>query len=160
MTKDMELTHRMVGHVGYRPARWASRAEVTLRGNDEQRKIARVKLPQWPGGEVRFYQPAAAQLRAAWAEVEAAGLLGLVKTWGDVFVPRLITTKDEQPTDQLSAHALGLAFDLNPEHHPLGRDSAVFGLPGGTRELVRLGRKPIPFGAGRAREGTCEGLRA
>ncbi len=144
-----ETTHPLAGRVQWQFERAESRAPVAFLDTYVEQHLQPVHVPQLVGraapdggvldGTVRFHRAAAAQLLAAWREVAAEGLLDRVVTFGGAFMPRLVTTLDGAPTNQLSAHALGLAFDLNPEHYPLGaREALHFGQPGGLREMAPL----------------------
>ena len=108
-------------------------------------KIVTVHVPQLVGldcygspfkGNVRFHKAAAQPLLNAFAEIEAAGMLPLVKTWGGSFVPRRIRGKTT-----LSNHAFGLAFDINMKWNGLGKVGALAGEVGTVRPLVPIFEK-------------------
>lgn len=85
-------------------------------------------------GSVLFHRRAAAQLRAAFAAVEADGLLDRIKAFGG-------TVPHDPPSEPVTAHDFGLAFDLNPADNPVGDRSTIeFGRDGGLRELSEDGR--------------------
>jgi hypothetical protein len=106
----------------------------------EAQNIITVDIPQLrnvPGannGKIQFNKHAAAQLKAAWAEVEARGLLERVKTF------------QGSPTwksvgENLSAHALCLSVDINSGLNPIGVVPPYVGELGSVRELVPIFQK-------------------
>ena len=110
----------------------------------EARSVCTVVLPQIVGktsygkkmksGKVRFHRLVVPQLLGAFQEIEDAGLLGFVLTWGGSFVARLIRGS----TTTLSNHALAVAFDINPEWNGLGAQPAMVGIKGQVRSLVAI----------------------
>lgn len=108
-------------------------------GWDEE-KLVKVYIPQLrgipgapPSRTIRFYGGAAEDLKRAWAEIERAGLLPLVKSWDGAYVPRTIRN-----TSRLSPHALGIAFDINSRWNRLGVQSPPEGEEGSVRALVPI----------------------
>jgi hypothetical protein len=95
------------------------------------------KVPKGPaGGKVRFNVLAADALRDAWAEIEAKGLLDRVVSWDQGYSPRTVVG-----TKRLSAHACGLAFDINAAANPYGQTPKAAGTPGSVAELVPIFEK-------------------
>ncbi|HEX8685707.1 MAG TPA: M15 family metallopeptidase, partial [Pyrinomonadaceae bacterium] len=128
-------TNALVG-----PVRWelGGGGDVQYLDGWDARNIETVDIPQLRGvpgagsGRVQFYRGAAAQLKAAWAEVEDAGLLGRVKVWNGSFARKAIGKS------RLSVHALGLAFDINYDDNRTGRTPPLEGEEGSVRELVPI----------------------
>lgn len=96
--------------------------QVVYAGDWDKENIVPVEIPQLaelakPAGvTVLFHRKGTAQLRKAFDEVEAAGLLPTIEQWCGSFVPRTLMT-----TKILSAHALGLAFDINCDRASLAK---------------------------------------
>jgi hypothetical protein len=91
----------------------------------DQANIVKVEVPQLSGippfggniPQIPFYKSGAEQLRAAFAEIESVGVLAQVHQWCGSYVQgRLI-----RGGSILSAHALGVAFDINCDELPFGR---------------------------------------
>jgi hypothetical protein len=123
--------------------------------------IVVVEIPQLRGvptasggtfaGNVRFHKKAAPALQAAFAEIERRGLLGDIKSFDGSFAPRVVRGSMER----LSAHALGIAFDINVQANSFGEAPAPEGTPGSVRRLVPIfeghgfvwgGRSRVPDG--------------
>lgn len=90
--------------------------------------IVEVEIPQLKGvpllgsdtrfsGKVKFHKLGAQALKDAFAEVEAAGLRDRIKDWGGSFVFGRLLRGTQTP----SAHAMGLAFDMNVLANPFGK---------------------------------------
>lgn len=124
------------------PVRWrlASDGNVEYVNNWDVDNIVTVDIPQLKNvknannGRIQFDKQAAEQLKAAWAEVEAAGLLDRVLVWNGSFARKAVGGK-------LSSHALGLAFDINYENNPTGVAPPYPGETGSVRELVEIFQK-------------------
>ena len=121
----------------------SDRDNVALLDGWEQTNIREVEVPQLvkvpkgpAGGKVKFNVLATDALREAWAEVEAKGLLDRVVSWDQSYSPRTI-----RGTKRLSAHACGLAFDINVDANPYGQPSKPAGTPGAVAELVPIFEK-------------------
>lgn len=91
---------------------------VTFPDGWDARNIITVQVPQLaevpsfsgqPVTAVRLHRGVAKQFQAAFAEIEAAGLMDEISLWCGSFVPRTI----KGSSSVLSDHALGIAFDLN-----------------------------------------------
>lgn len=135
MSTEHELNHRLAGQVRWCADDTLPGAPVRLLDDYAQQLVAVELLAQVAGAEradLRCYPAVLPQWRAAWQEVTDAGLLDSRVTLGDVYAARL--TRIQPAT--LSAHALGLAFDLNPAQHPLGADCLGWDQPGSVRALV------------------------
>jgi hypothetical protein len=86
----------------------------------EKNNIVTVNIPQLATvqggtGNVRFYKGGARQLKAAFDEIQAAGLLDQIHDWCGSYSPRL-----ERRSNVLSTHALGTSFDINCAVMPPG----------------------------------------
>ena len=108
--------------------------------------ITQVLVPQLVGvlcygkkmsGKVWFHRKAVAQLLGAFQEIEEAGLLHLVLTWGGSYVPRFIRGS----TTTISNHTFGSAFDMNHEYNGLGKQPALVGEEGSVRPLLPIFEK-------------------
>ncbi|WBV41821.1 M15 family metallopeptidase [Pseudoroseomonas cervicalis] len=132
----------LFGHFAYVPAPTAQNPEaIRILDDWAQHNIVRVRLPglaRVQGGpsheSISWYRGAAEQLRALWADWEAAGLLGRVLSWGGSWAPRFVRGKAQEGI--LSSHAFATAFDINVAWNPLGRTPALLNQPGCVRELV------------------------
>jgi hypothetical protein len=108
--------------------------------NWDKNNIITVDIPQLRNvqgannGKIQFNRLAANQLKAAWAEVEAQGLLDRVLSWQGSLARKAIGNR-------LSSHALGLAFDINIDANPTGVVPALQGDQGSVRELVPIFQK-------------------
>lgn len=87
-------------------------------------------------GNVRWHRAGVEQLRRAWAEVEAAGLIPRVLSWDGSFVPRRM-----RGSQSLSRHSWGIAFDINAAQNGLGVTPPATGKAGSVRELVPIFEK-------------------
>src|SRR6218665_1513702 len=97
-----------------------------------------VELPQLVGmenfpssGSIRFHKSAAEPLKAVLADIEKAGLLDRIKSFDGGWVPRA-----GPGSTKYSAHAFGIAIDLNGRFNMLGRPPIEKGKPGSVVELV------------------------
>jgi hypothetical protein len=96
-----------------------------------------IGVPGAPGnGVVRFYRGAAADLQRAFQEIEQSGLLSLVKSWDGSYSPRAMTGRS-----RISAHGLGIAFDINVPWNPAGREPPPASQEGSVIELVPIFQK-------------------
>jgi lysozyme family protein/peptidoglycan hydrolase-like protein with peptidoglycan-binding domain len=117
---------------------------IRILGTWVQDNIVTVPVPQLraalgssaPAG-MRFHRLAAEQLKALWAEWEAAGLLSRVLTFQGAFMPRFV----RRSTTTLSNHAFGTAFDINSKWNDLGVRPALVGEIGSVRELVPIANR-------------------
>lgn len=90
------------------------------------------KIAQF-SGNVRWHRAGVEQLKRAWAEVEAAGLIPRVLSWDGSFVPRRM-----RGSANLSRHSWGIAFDINAAQNGLGVTPPAVGTRGSVRELVPI----------------------
>lgn len=84
-------------------------------------------------GNVRWHRAGVEQLRRAWADVAAAGLVDRVLSWDGSFVPRRM-----RGSANLSRHSWGIAFDINAAQNGLGVTPPAVGTKGSVRELVPI----------------------
>lgn len=130
------------GPFEYRPDPQPDNPEqIQITGDWERHNIVTVSIPQLKGvtgapasGNVRFHGKGADELAALWAAWEKENLLSHVLTWAGSFVPRFIRGSRKQ----LSNHAFGTAFDINPAWNGLNRRPALVGQEGSVRELVQI----------------------
>ena len=138
---DVERT-RIFGQFSYIAAPTSQNAEaIKITDNWPTKNIVSVKLPQLVNVKgapknlsVSFHKLGAEQLKAAFIEIEKAGLLNKVLTHGGTWVPRFIRGS----TTKLSNHALGTAIDINVEWNALGTHGALKDEVGSVRELVMI----------------------
>jgi D-alanyl-D-alanine carboxypeptidase len=108
---------RAIGEVEFRPGDGDA---VTL---DPAWVSANIRVESIPVvGRVRCQKGMLADLRAAFAEIQAKGLASLIDVadtgrYGGCYVPRLIRGPSG---GSLSRHAYGIAFDMNPSSNPFG----------------------------------------
>ena len=107
------------------------------------RCVRKVHVPQLVGmdcygnphdGSVLFHKLAAPQLLGAMQEIEEAGLLGDLRTFGGTYVLRFIRGS----TKTLSNHAFAVALDFNMEQNGLGKQPALVGEKGTLRRIVSI----------------------
>lgn len=101
-----------------------------------------VALPEMKGvagfpasGRIKFHRKAADALKAVVAEIAERGLLHRIESFNGAFAPRTL------PGGVYSAHAFGIALDLNVAANPLGGLGAPAGAKGSLRELVPIFEK-------------------
>jgi hypothetical protein len=104
-------------------------------------------------GKVRIHNIASSALKAAFAEIEVAGLMGRVLSWDGSFVPRLTGSLD----GRLSVHACGIAFDINSKWNSFGAEPAAVGKEGSVVDLVPIFEKHGFEWAGRRSSALREG---
>lgn len=114
------------------------------------KNIVSVQLPKIGDGKVRtarVHRLIAKQFAAFWADVEVRGLLAGVLTFDGAFNARYkrgrakLPDGTPAPASALSAHAWGVAVDLNAPWNPLGSAGAAKGTPGSTHELDAIALK-------------------
>lgn len=147
------LDHPIVGRLRWRAAgEEVSGAPIELLDGFEQANIARVLIPQLQGvldgrtdaagnrfnGPTKFYQPAIAQLLAAFAEIEAQGLKNRLLSFEGSFNARLKRRRGGGPVHEPSNHSFGTAFDINADFNGQGNPPAPIGSRGSVRELVPI----------------------
>jgi lysozyme family protein len=117
---------------------------IRILGTWQRDNIVRVAIPQLKKTAIgsrapatmRFHRKAAAQLKAMWAEWEAAGLLDRILSYEGSYNARFIGG-----TTTLSNHAFGTAFDINIKYNPWKRPPAKPGQKGCVYELVPIANK-------------------
>jgi len=123
------------------PYQAASQTSADISADWLAKNLTEVDVPQLAklvkDGKVRFHHIASSALKAAFAEVEATGLMGRIRTWDGSFVPRLTGSLD----GRLSVHACGIAFDINSKWNPFGSEPAAAGKEGSVVDLVPIFEK-------------------
>jgi hypothetical protein len=124
------------------------REAIRITDNWPARNIQRVAIPQLAGvatyggrrsgGTVPFHRLAVPQLQALWAAWESAGLIDRVIFYGGSWVPRFKRRSACASDSDLSNHAWGTAFDINPSQNGLGAQPARMGQTGCVLELVAI----------------------
>jgi hypothetical protein len=138
LTQAAELRARLAGQVKFSVL---DGIRVAITNGWDRENIIRVPIPQLnnvkdgPTQGVQFYKEGAEQLKAAFAEVESAGLRGQIKEWCGSFFPRL-----ERSSNELSTHTLGIAFDINCTSLPRGAKSSLVDQPA-FQKLVAIFQK-------------------
>lgn len=164
------LNHPIVGTVRWQAqGKEVSGAPIDLLDGFEQANIVKVLVPQLQGvldgrtelpndlfnGQLRFHKAAAAQLLAAFAEIEAQGLRNRLLSCAGSFNARLIKRKNGGPVRTPSNHSFGTAIDINSEFNGQGVIPPPVGARGSVLELVPIferhgfkwgGRFPTPDG--------------
>jgi len=105
--------------------------------------IVSVKIPELVGvqgfpssGEIRLHRLAAEPFANAIRDIKAAGLLDRILEWGGSYVDRTI-----RGTQRPSAHALGLAFDINYRTNVFRAPALRTGVKGSVEELAPIFKK-------------------
>lgn len=132
--------HSIVGSVSYTVL---SGGAIRLEPGWESANIGTAFIPQLKGvptyggnkfsGNVRFYKPAIPQLKAAFSEVERAGLKDKILFWDGSFVPRLVRGGTSP-----SNHSFGTAFDINAQWNPFKRPPAARGAKGDLHDVAQV----------------------
>jgi len=141
MARIRTLNHPLVGKVRWKPADDGSR-RIFFPDHWDSQHIASVYVQELDGietygdisfsGHVLFHEDYLSQLEAAFRAVWEEGLLDRILFWGGSFNPRLMTGR----SDKISMHALGLAFDINPQYNVFGKPPVPKGHKGSVVELV------------------------
>jgi D-alanyl-D-alanine carboxypeptidase len=124
------------------PVRWRllSGGIVEYVDHWDTANIVTVDIPQLRNvknannGRIQFNRQAAKQLKDAWAEVEAAGLMDRVLFWNGSLARKAVGGR-------LSSHALGFAFDINYDNNPTGVAPPYPDETGSVRDLVPIFKK-------------------
>jgi hypothetical protein len=149
--------HPVVGKVEWETDKLESGNAIRLVGNFEK-NIEQVLVPQLVGindvrtdalqkagakfnGKLKFFKPAHAQLLAAFAEIEKAGLKDRLISIAGSFNARLQKRKGGGFVQTPSNHSFATAFDINSETNPQGKKPPSVGQPGSVRELVPIFEK-------------------
>jgi len=136
----------LFGHFDFVPAPTVENPErIRILGSWVAENIVDVPIPQLrataivdPPTTIKFHRLAAAQLRALWAAWESAGLLDLILTYDDSFVPRFKRGQANGGPEALSNHCFGSAFDINEPFNKFGSTPALVGRQGSVRKLVPI----------------------
>jgi hypothetical protein len=128
LTQAAELRAKLTSQVKFSPV---AGSRVAITNGWDRENVVSVRVPQLnaiTGGSaqsgVQFYRGGAEQLKAAFAEIETAGLSSQVKEWCGSYSPRL-----ERGSRVLSTHALGIAFDINCSSLPYGLENDLSARP-------------------------------
>jgi D-alanyl-D-alanine carboxypeptidase-like protein len=149
--------HPVVGTVEWETDKLESGHSIKLLNNFEK-NIGLVLVPQLEGindvrtdalqkagakfnGKLKFFKLAHAQLLAAFAEIEKAGLKKRLVSIAGSFNPRLQKKKNGGFVQTPSNHSFGTAFDINSDFNPQGKKPPAVGQPGSVRELVPIFEK-------------------
>lgn len=149
--------HPVVGKVEWETDKLESGHSITLLNNFEK-NIGLVTVPQLVGindvrtdalekagakfnGKLKFFKPAHAQLLAAFAEIEKAGLKKRLISIAGSFNARLQKRKGGGFVQSPSNHSFGTVLDINSEFNAQGRKPPAIGQAGSVRELVPIFEK-------------------
>ena len=149
--------HPVVGKVEWETDKLESGHSITLLNNFEK-NVVKVLVPQLGGindvrtdalqkagakfdGKLKFFKPAHAQLLAAFAEIEKAGLKKRLISIAGSFNARLQKKKNGGFVQTPSNHSFGTAFDINSDFNGQGSKPPAVGKPGSVRELVPIFEK-------------------
>ena len=104
-------------------------------------QLARIKNPV--STKIRCHKLAAQPILRLWDEWEKMGFLNKIQNWAGCFYPRTIRPKKNKnvPTNILSNHAFGVAFDINTISNARGKTPPFIGEKGCIRELVPIANK-------------------
>lgn len=143
------IKHKLVGSVSYTvlPQSKNGTIPIDIDNSWEQKNIVKVFIPQLVGvedgtaggsdGWIRWYKGGVYQLKEAFKEIEAKGLVHLIKSFAGSYYPRMIRGSTRTPSE----HSFGTALDINAAWNPLGRVPAAWGTVGSVRELVAIFEK-------------------
>ena len=152
-----KTVHPVVGTVEWETSKLESGNPIRLLNNFEK-NIGLVLVPQLEGindvrtdalqnshakfnGKLKFFKPAHAQLLAAFAEIEKAGLKKRLVSIAGSFNARLQKRKNGGFVQSPSNHSFGTAFDINSDFNPQGKKPPAVGQQGSVRELVPIFEK-------------------
>lgn len=157
MATRITTNHPVVGTVEWEAESLQSGQPIKLL-NSFRRKITEVSVPQLVGindvrtdalqragakfnGKIQFFTAAQAQLLAAFAEIESAGLKDRIISIAGTFNARLIKKPKGGATRTPSNHSFGTAFDINSDFNHQGVRPLPTGRRGSVRELVPIFEK-------------------
>ncbi len=149
--------HPVVGKVEWETDKLESGHSIKLLNNFEE-NVVPVLVPQLEGindvrtdalqasgakfnGKVKFFKPAHAQLLAAFAEIEKAGLKSRLISIAGSFNPRLQKKKNGGFVQTPSNHSFGTSLDINSDFNGQGTKPPAAGKKGSVRELVPIFEK-------------------
>lgn len=133
-----KMKHSIVGAVDWKIV---GNNKIEFLNNWDRNNLVDVFIPSLYGvntyggtfsGLVKWFAPCAEQLKAAWHTISINDLDKYVLFWGGSFNPRLIRGSK----NKISNHALGIAFDINPQFNPLGSKPAPVNSAGTVIPLV------------------------
>jgi len=109
---------------------WQARSIIQILGHD---------LAPWPHGwamthGIPMHHRVVPHFLRMWGLWRAAGLFRCLHTWNGSTVYRL----SRSGSGRLSAHAFGIAFDINAKFNAYGQRAADVGEPGSCMELVTI----------------------
>jgi hypothetical protein len=117
---------------------------VTITNNFIAENIVTIDLPQLSkiqhpeSTRIRCHRLAAPYIIQLWQDWETAGLLNKIENFGGCLFTRTVRRKKgaKMPTNTLSNHAWGTAFDINTLSNARGKMPPIRGQKGCLRELV------------------------
>jgi hypothetical protein len=104
-------------------------------------QLAKIKNPT--STKIRCHKLAAQPIMRLWQEWENMGFLNKIENWGGCLNSRTVRPKKKGsgPTNTLSNHAFGVAFDINTISNARGKIPPRIGEKGCIRELVPIANK-------------------
>lgn len=127
------FVHPLFGEVTFRTAnatQWVRGDRISFIGGFDESEIVPVQIPQLaavPGsdaGTLPFHRRGHAQLKKAFADIEAAGVLHHIRTCAGTLNRRLRRPTSGGLSKLPSNHAFGVAIDLNSDDGSLGASVA------------------------------------
>ena len=127
LVKAAELQQKLLNDIRYSVTDGGG---LVFKDGWDQANIISVDIPQIRGvsplgdsPHIPFYKNGADQLRAAFKEVDSAGLRAELREWCGSYRPRLLRGSTSAPSN----HALGLSFDLNCTKLQVGKSINLSG---------------------------------
>lgn len=119
----------------------AAKGAITILGDWASQNIVKLETPLlseegYP--HIKVHKKAAPHFKAAFDEIVASGLTGIIRTCAGTFVPR---HKGWDPARGLSSHSWGVAIDVNVAWNGYGRTPAPLGSVGSLYEIVPIMEK-------------------
>jgi D-alanyl-D-alanine carboxypeptidase len=129
---EVTFVHPLFGSVRFKTAhenKWVFGDQITFLSGFNVADIEPVTVPQLAhipvdNGHLRFHKRAQAQLLAVFADIEALGLLPIIKTCAGALNFRLRRPTSGKLSKLPSNHAFGTAIDLNADDKSLGASVA------------------------------------
>lgn len=129
---ESTFTHPLFGDIRFRTAssQWIRGDAISFISGFDNADITPLQIPQLAGvsgannGHLRFHRQGHAQLLAAFAAIEAQGLLHHIKTCAGTINRRLRKPVGGGLSKLPSNHAFGIAIDLNSDDGSLGASVA------------------------------------
>jgi len=125
--------HPLFGRVTFETEnkkKWVRGDHITFTKGFDIKDITKVTIPQLVGikgvkdGVLQFHKKGHAQLKKSFIEIEAAGLLPIIKTCGGSLNFRLSRPISGAVSKLPSNHAFGIAIDLNEDDGKNGLTTA------------------------------------